>query len=244
MSVRVLSLHAVARRGKQILRRWGRRIAATCILLAPILFWAFITFAQSAESSPCERLVYDGSEKVLFIEDDYFVFPRRTDGLLITLSVRYRDLAPSDADGKTDSMALDDPRWSIDHTDKSALLYIYRSSFKWASTVEMLRDIYRTGSVIETDWPGWIKFAICIPDCVSSVYTSEQWRALGVDSVECRESATVDPLKLTCQASDHISGVPVQYDFPSVKKDQFVSFRQRISTFISSLEEKAKEFCK
>lgn len=232
-------------RSNQVLPRWAFRSAAVCLFLVSTPFWSCITIAQESDGNiACEHLVYDGSEKVLFIEDAYYyIFPRQSDGLLLSLSVRYRDLQPSDSDAPTDVKTLDDPQWSIENTDEAALLYIYRSSFEWPSTVEMLRDTYPNGTVIETDWPGWIKFARCTTNCSSTVYTSEQWRALGVDSVECRESKTVDPLNLSCWASDHISGIPVRYYFPSVKRDQFSKFRERISTFISSLEQKGKEFC-
>lgn len=239
------SLHAMEHRSNQVLPRWAFRSAAASICAALVLFWIFIAIAQRSEgSTPCEHLVYDGTEKVLFIEDAYYTFPRRSDGLLVTLSVRYRDLEPSDSDAPSDVQALNDPLWSIEHSDETALLYIYRSSFKWPSTVGMLREVYQNGSVIETDWPGWVRFVRCTTNCSSAVYISEHWKTLRVDSVECRESKTVDPLDLSCWASDHVSGIPVQYYFPSVKREQFSEFRERISTFISSLEQKGKEFCK
>lgn len=224
--------------------RGSHRLVAVLLCATSVLFWACIATTQESHADTyCEQLVYDGTEIALFIDEAYYVFPRRSDGLLLSLAVRYGDLAPSMSAPLSELYTFSDPRWSVERASESALLYVYRSSFAWPSTVDTLRDAYPNGSVTETDWPGWIKFVRCTTNCSSAVYINEHWKTLGVDSVECRESKTVSPMHLSCWASDHISGVPVQYYFPSQKKSQFSEFRQRISTFMWSAEQKGREFC-
>lgn len=192
---------------------WFRILAVVSLLL----------FRSEANAgSYCEAVTANNEPIVLSIPEEYYALPRFSDSMM-SLKLRYRDLsAPEKLNEGYDPRELEDPDWSLERSNKTALLQVYhRRNIQWPNSVSDLQKRNSTGRVVASDWEGWVKFKECRSNCGSVSYVSAHWHSLGVSYVKCLENEGYDPLLQGCIAYDQIDGILVEYSFPARKKRAF-----------------------
>lgn len=196
----------------------------------------------SAEADPyCEAFSYNGNI-MLGVAEEYYAFPRFADSS-IALRFRYRDLAPTSSfHAGYDAHELEGADWTVDNSNYVALLTVHRRRLQWPKSVADFLQSDPTSRVVASLWNDWTKIEQC-SDCNEFFYVSEQWQKRGVDNVICLEDKNLDSLRQGCTARDNISGLHVEYQFPSAKKELFSSFRERVTLFLEKLIAEGKQRC-
>ena len=93
-----------------------------------VLIVMIVVGCSPAKAQYCELFEYTAPPMVLLVPVDYYVLPRDPDGM-ISLMLRYKDLsAPKKLRDGYSPQELIDPNWSINITNYTALLQIYRQS--------------------------------------------------------------------------------------------------------------------
>lgn len=200
-----------------------------------VIFCIVLATCDAAANSCCEVISYNADRIALSIPEGYYFVPRSANGT-ISLMVRYRDLAaPVRFDEGYDPSELADPTWTIDHSNFTGLVQIYRIKLKRPSSAADLRQSYPNLADVKSDWAGWTKLKECSSNCRQVFYTSETWHSEGVDNVLCYEVNNEDQLRLRCTVNDNIAGLLVHFSLPATKKEQFAEVRERVVGFMRGL---------
>lgn len=189
----------------------------------------------------CEQFGNDASI-VLGVDEEYYALPPSPKSS-IALRFRYRDLGTTSSfHAGFDERELENPNWAVDKSNYVGLLTIHRRTLRWPKSVAEFLERNPHGRIVESNWKNWTKVERC-SDCSEVHYVSTQWQQRGVDNVICLEDKNLDPLRQGCTARDSIAGLHVEYQFPAIKKEQFSSFRDRISLFLENLIAEGKQSC-
>lgn len=94
----------------------------------PALVSLLLFGSEASADSYCEAVTANNEPITLSIPEEYYALPRFSDSM-ISLKLRYRDLsAPERFNEGYDPRELEDPDWTLERSNKTALLHVYRSS--------------------------------------------------------------------------------------------------------------------
>jgi len=224
-----LDLVHLTKEGTGVLSNWAKAWRKALSLATVLLALA----CDAKAASQCEEFDYGDRPVMLSVPEEYYAFPRSPDSM-ISLKLRYRDLsAPQGFNDRYDPQELGRPDWSIDRSNSTSLLQVYRHLLIWPTSLRDLQERNPRGAEIVSDWNGWTKFKPCT-SCYTGIYISDHWQTLGVAFVECFELRGWDPLSQQCFAHEQIDNLLVKYSFPSTKREHLAEFRERIRKIINA----------
>ena len=216
-------------------------ILAVALTIVGIAVGRDVLFREEGQAI-CERFKTGSNEFQLSIPRPYFVFSPKGKGL-ITLAVRYRDLAPAGAliFEHFDEKEFLRPDWSIENSEVIGLIYVDRQIREWPLRRDLVAR-YPNKIPMPSLIQGWEAFVGCT-NCSEEIHVPRVKPDAYLDYISCPRSAfnhTIPDTRLNCDVRDNYRNLHIRYYIPKTKVPLFEVYRAKMRLLVDQFVQGAE----